>query len=65
LLGHTDLVLLDIKHIDIGQHEKLTGMTNDRTLAFADYLAEINQPTWIRYVLVPGYSDALGDLHGL
>lgn len=65
LMAHTDLVLLDIKHIDNAQHKKLTGMSNERTLAFADYLAEINQPTWMRYVLVPGYSDAPADLHAL
>lgn len=65
LLEHTDLVLLDIKHIDGSKHKKLTGASNERTLAFADYLAGINQSTWIRYVLVPGYSDDPADLHAL
>jgi len=65
LLEYTDLVLLDIKHIDNSKHKKLTGMNNQRTLAFADYLAEINQPVWLRYVLVPGYSDKPDDLHAL
>ncbi|ASB49192.1 pyruvate formate-lyase 1-activating enzyme [Alkalitalea saponilacus] len=63
LLKHTDLVLLDIKHIDNQKHLKLTGKQNDRTLAFAEYLASENIPTWIRYVLVPGYSDDEEDLH--
>ena len=65
LLQYTDLVLLDIKHIDTRQHKKLTGMSNERVMAFADYLAEIKQPTWVRYVLVPGYSDSPADLHAL
>lgn len=65
LLQHTDLVLLDIKHVDAKKHKTLTGRANSRTLAFADYLAQQNVPTWIRYVLVPGYSDDEADLHGL
>lgn len=40
LLKLTDLVLLDFKHIDSEKHKALTGMSNSRTLAFADYLAQ-------------------------
>ena len=65
LLKYTDLVLLDIKQIDNEKHIKLTGSSNVRTLAFADYLSEINHPTWVRYVMVPGYSTDVDDLHAL
>ena len=57
LLNVTDLVLLDIKHIDCAEHEKLTGHGNKNVLAFAEYLSEIGKPVWIRHVLVPGITD--------
>lgn len=57
LLEHTDLILLDIKHMDPVQHEKVTGMSNAPTLKFARHLAEIGQAVWIRYVVVPGLTD--------
>lgn len=57
LLSVTDLVLLDIKHIDGGGHKKLTGRTNENVLGFAKYLSEIGKPMWIRHVLVPGITD--------
>lgn len=57
LLRETDLVLLDIKHIDDGLHKKLTGVSNYMPLQFAEYLESIGKPFWVRYVLVPGYTD--------
>lgn len=54
LLAATDLVMLDIKHIDEEAHIKLTGKPNKNILAFAKYLSEKNIPAWIRHVLVPG-----------
>ena len=57
LLEYTDLVLLDIKHIDDEQHKKLTGHSNKNVLEFARYLSQINKPVWIRYVLVPQITD--------
>jgi pyruvate formate lyase activating enzyme len=65
LLNYTDLVLLDIKHIDSNKHMLLTSQSNSRTLAFARYLQEKQIPTWVRYVLVPGYSNAEKDMHKL
>ena len=58
LLEVTDLVLLDIKHIDDEACKKLTGQSNGNTLAFAKFLSEKNKPTWIRQVLVPGITDS-------
>lgn len=57
LLDVTDLVLLDIKHIDGEEHIRLTGRPNDGILAFAEYLSKIGKPVWIRHVLVPGITD--------
>ncbi len=52
LLKYTDLVLLDIKHIDDAEHKKLTGVSNKNILAFAQYLSEKQIPVWIRHVVV-------------
>ena len=53
LLMYTDLVLLDIKHIDDSEHKKLTQHSNKNILEFAKYLSEIDKPVWIRHVVVP------------
>ena len=65
LLPLTDLVMLDIKHMDSACHRKLTGHDNAGILAFARYLAEQHIPVWIRHVLVPGYTDRESDLRRL
>ncbi|MGF0032978.1 pyruvate formate-lyase-activating protein [Bariatricus sp. SGI.154] len=57
LMKYTDLILLDIKHIDDEQHKILTGQTNANILELARYLNEIQKPVWIRHVLVPERSD--------
>ena len=57
LLKYTDLVMLDIKHIDDAEHKKLTGHTNKNILDCARYLSEQGIPMWIRHVLVPGITD--------
>ncbi len=54
LLKYTDLVLLDIKHINDEEHKKLTGYTNKNILEFAKYLSDRDIPVWIRHVVVPG-----------
>ena len=56
LMKYTDILLLDIKHIDDEAHKKLTACTNENILALAKYLSDINKPVWIRHVLVPGKS---------
>ena len=56
LMAATDLVMLDIKQIDNKEHEELCGLPNDPILAFARYLDEKQVPTWIRHVVVPGYT---------
>ncbi len=53
LMKYTDIVMLDIKHIDDSEHIKLTTITNKNILDFALYLSNINIPLWIRHVAVP------------
>lgn len=65
LLGLTDLVLLDIKEFNTDRHRILTGRGNKQTLRTAAWLEEHSHPFWLRYVLVPGYSDFEEDIRGL
>ena len=62
LLSMTDLVLLDIKHIDPIKCKELVGFSNEKELAFAKYLSDNNIPIWIRQVLIPGLTDNQKDL---
>ena len=57
LYAETDLVLLDIKHIDDAQHRRLTGVPNTTPLAVAAHRESTAKPMWLRYVLVPGWTD--------
>ena len=65
LIKHTDLVMLDIKHIDPEKHKTLTGSQNSNVLDFAEYLSENNIPLWIRHVVVKGHTDDKDDLKRL
>ena len=62
VLSVTDLVLLDIKHIDDEKCKNLVGKSNKLELEFAKYLSDNNIKMWIRQVLVPGYTDDEKDL---
>ena len=53
LLEHTDLVLLDIKAWNPERYRNLTGGELRPTLEFAERLAALRKPVWLRYVLVP------------
>ncbi len=57
LMPLTDLVMLDIKHIDPEKHKELTSQPNDGILAFARYLEKKQVSVWIRHVVVPGLTD--------
>lgn len=66
LMKVTDLIMLDIKHIDPEEHKKLTSQPCDNIFDFLKYLEEKGKEIWIRHVLVPGitlnpeYLDRLG-----
>lgn len=57
LMEDTDLLLVDIKHIDNDEHIKLTGKPNENIKDCLRYLSDIGKPVWIRHVLVPGITD--------
>lgn len=57
LMKYTDLVMLDIKHIDKEKHQELTSHGNRGILAFAKYLERKNVSLWVRHVIVEGYTD--------
>lgn len=65
LLEVTDLVMLDLKQMNDEIHQNLVGVSNHRTLEFAKYLANKNVKVWIRYVVVPGWSDDDDSAHRL
>lgn len=65
LLKLTDLVLLDIKQYNPQRHRDLTGRSNEQTLRTAEWLETHGKPFWLRYVLVPGYSDFEEDIRNL
>ena len=62
ILELTDLVLLDIKHINDEKCKELVGTHNKLELEFAKYLSDNNIPIWIRYVIIPGLTDNKDDL---
>ena len=62
VLKYTDLVLLDIKHIDDKKCKELVGRSNKLELEFAKYLSDNNIKMWIRQVIVPGFTDSKEDL---
>lgn len=65
LAKSTDLVMLDIKHIDPTEHKKLTGHLNENILKFAEFLRDEGVALWIRHVVVPGITDNEEYLHRL
>lgn len=62
LLSYTDLVLLDIKHINPEKCKELVGFSNEKELNFARYLSDNNMPVWIRQVIIRGITDSEEDL---
>jgi pyruvate formate lyase activating enzyme len=57
-----DLVLLDIKAISFDLHKRLTSQSNEPVLAFARRLAALRRPIWVRFVLVPEWTDEVGEI---
>ena len=65
VLKNTDLVMLDIKHIDNELHKELTGRGNRNILDFAEHIRDLDIPVWIRHVVVPGITDKYEELFAL
>jgi pyruvate formate lyase activating enzyme len=64
-LRKVDLVLLDIKSWDPGTYRAVTGREIEPTLRFAERLAVMGKPVWVRYVLVPGLTDGEANVAGV
>ncbi|MFZ5847920.1 MAG: pyruvate formate-lyase-activating protein [Actinomycetota bacterium] len=65
LLDATDLVLLDIKALTPALYRRLTGGALLPTLRFAERLAELGKPVWVRFVLLPQWTDDPGHVRSL
>lgn len=65
LLAVTDLVLLDVKHIDDQKHRVLVGASNESILNFARYLSKKRVKVWIRHVVIPTLTDNPQDWYRL
>ncbi|MBO4523892.1 pyruvate formate-lyase-activating protein [Ruminococcus sp.] len=65
VLKNTDLIMLDIKHIDNEMHKELTGIENSNILNFAEHIRDLDIPVWIRHVVVPGITDKYEELFAL
>lgn len=58
LLKYTDIILLDLKAPNDDLHVKITGKKGNNVREMYKYLNDINFPIWVRYVLLPGYTDS-------
>ncbi|WP_374510026.1 pyruvate formate-lyase-activating protein [Niveibacterium sp.] len=56
-LMDVDLNLLDIKSGDPDTYYRVTHQPLQPTLDYAKRLSDLNRPTWVRFVLVPGLTD--------
>ena len=64
-LSVVDLVLLDIKSSNPDTYRKVTGRDLAPTLRFAQRLASIGKPAWVRFTLVPGQTDDPANVEGI
>jgi pyruvate formate lyase activating enzyme len=64
-LSCLDMVLLDIKSSDPETYRKATGRELAPTLRFAERLAAMRKPTWVRFTLVPGLTDDPANVEGI
>jgi pyruvate formate lyase activating enzyme len=64
-LENIDLVLLDIKSSDPQTYRAATGRDLEPTLRFAERLAAMGKPVWVRFTLVPGLTDDPANVEGI
>jgi pyruvate formate lyase activating enzyme len=64
-LSVLDLVLLDIKSSDPDTYRNVTGRELAPTLRFAERLAAMGKPAWVRFTLVPGATDDPANVEGV
>jgi pyruvate formate lyase activating enzyme len=61
-LASIDLVMLGLKAIEPGLHKRLTGVENKTVHDFARRLAARKHPVWIRFVVIPGWTDDMDEV---
>jgi pyruvate formate lyase activating enzyme len=64
-LSEIDLVLLDVKSSDPDTYKRVTGRDIAPTLRFAERLARLGKPVWVRFTLVPGETDDPANVDGI
>jgi pyruvate formate lyase activating enzyme len=64
-LSAIDLVLLDVKSSDPDTYRRVTGRDLAPTLRFAERLASLSKPVWVRFTLVPGETDDPANVEGI
>jgi pyruvate formate lyase activating enzyme len=64
-LSNIDLVLLDIKSSNPDTYRRVTGRDLAPTLRFAERLASLSKPVWVRFTLVPGETDDPANVDGI
>ena len=64
-LSEVDLVLLDIKSSDPETYRRTTERDLAPTLRFAERLAALSKPVWVRFTLVPGETDDPANVDGI
>jgi pyruvate formate lyase activating enzyme len=64
-LSALDLILLDIKSSNPETYRSVTGRELAPTLRFAERLAAIGKPVWVRFTLVPGFTDDPANVDGI
>ena len=64
-LSRIDLVLLDVKSSNPDTYRRVTGRDLAPTLRFAERLASMGKPVWVRFTLVPGATDDPANVAGI
>jgi pyruvate formate lyase activating enzyme len=62
---YVDLFLYDLKFIDEEQHIEYTGVSNSTILENFKYLSKINRKVWVRFPMIPSYTDSVGNIRAI
>jgi pyruvate formate lyase activating enzyme len=69
LLPFVDLVLFDIKEIDLEKHQQFTSISNDLILRnaiwIANYAKNNNKQFWVRTPIIPNYTATEENIRGI
>lgn len=58
VIAESDMVLLDVKHIQPGRFRELTGLQQEALFRLIEVINRLDKPVWIRQVIVPGFNDS-------